>query len=203
MLLVCIYAYWGCVKRIYYILSTLFPGNVLSYWRRHTLNSSTYRAFLGPQTLTSKGGSLRFLYAVKRTNCLKRLIGFLGLNLLSIMAIIQCPSCGNGVSDQAEFCPKCGAKISQGTSAPINQTNNQGSIPPANTVGKSKTAAGILALFLGGLGVHRFYLRQPLIGLIFLLACWTYIPAIIGFIEGIMLLTQSEEGFRVKPKLLF
>ena len=30
------------------------------------------------------------------------------LNLFLIMAIVQCPNCGNGISDQASTCPKCG-----------------------------------------------------------------------------------------------
>lgn len=115
------------------------------------------------------------------------------------MAIINCPTCGHGVSDQAEFCPKCGAKLRN-----LSQvSNNQGSFPPANPTGKSKTTAGILAILLGGLGVHRFYLGQPIIGLICILACWTYIPALLGLIDGIMLLTQSEEDFQIKPKMLF
>lgn len=115
------------------------------------------------------------------------------------MAIISCPACGNGVSDQAEFCPKCGAKLRNPNQVP----NNQNPFTPANPNGKSRTTAGILAILLGGLGLHRFYLGQTLVGVIFILTCWTYIPAIIGLIDGIMLLTQSDEEFYRKPKMLF
>ncbi|MER1999445.1 MAG: hypothetical protein ABS882_06690, partial [Lysinibacillus sp.] len=38
-------------------------------------------------------------------------------------------------------------------------------------------------------------------GILYLLFCWTYIPAIIGFIEGIIYLTQSEHNFQVKNKV--
>ncbi len=60
---------------------------------------------------------------------------------------------------------------------------------------KSKTTAALLAFFLGGLGVHRFYLGQPLLGIIYLLLCWTLIPAIIGLIDFIVLVTYSDEKF--------
>ena len=43
----------------------------------------------------------------------------------------------------------------------------------------------ILALLLGGLGVHKIYERMPLKALFYLMFCWTYIPVIIGFFEAI------------------
>lgn len=53
-----------------------------------------------------------------------------------------------------------------------------------NNVRKNPTTAVLLALFLGGLGAHKFYLNQAGIGIVYLLFCWTYIPAIIAFIEA-------------------
>ncbi len=63
---------------------------------------------------------------------------------------------------------------------------------------KSKTTAALLAFFLGGFGVHRFYLGQPILGIIYLLFCWTFIPVIIGLIDFIILLTYSNEKFHKK-----
>ena len=60
---------------------------------------------------------------------------------------------------------------------------------------KSKVTAGILALCLGGLGVHKFYLGMIGQGILYLLFFWTYIPAIIAFIEAIHYLTMTEEAF--------
>jgi TM2 domain-containing membrane protein YozV len=60
---------------------------------------------------------------------------------------------------------------------------------------KSRAAAALLAIFLGGLGAHKFYLGKPLMGILYLLFCWTMIPAIIGLIEGIIYLTKSDEEF--------
>jgi len=53
-----------------------------------------------------------------------------------------------------------------------------------NNVKKNPTTAVLLALFLGGLGIHKFYLNNVGLGIVYLLFCWTYIPAIIAFIEA-------------------
>jgi uncharacterized membrane protein yozV len=63
---------------------------------------------------------------------------------------------------------------------------------------KSKVVAGILALLLGGLGIHKFYLGKIGMGILYLLFCWTGIPAIIGFIEGIIYLCSNDENFQLK-----
>ncbi|EMJ4649355.1 TM2 domain-containing protein [Serratia marcescens] len=63
---------------------------------------------------------------------------------------------------------------------------------------KDKLAAALLAIFLGGLGIHKFYLGMKWWGLFYLLFCWTGIPAVVGFIEGIIYLFQSEEKFNQK-----
>ena len=41
----------------------------------------------------------------------------------------------------------------------------------------------LLALFLGGFGIHHFYLRRTGLGILYLCFCWTPIPWILGFIE--------------------
>ncbi len=63
---------------------------------------------------------------------------------------------------------------------------------------KNKTTAAILAFFLGGLGVHRFYLGQAGLGLIYLIFCWTLIPSLIAFIDFIVFLTMDENIFNEK-----
>ena len=63
---------------------------------------------------------------------------------------------------------------------------------------KNKTTAGILAILLGWIGIHKFYLGKGGAGVFYLLFCWTLIPAIIGFFEGIMLLVMSDADFDAK-----
>lgn len=53
----------------------------------------------------------------------------------------------------------------------------------------------VLAIFLGGLGVHRFYTKSYASGVFFLILCWTFIPAIIGVIEGIISICNTDEQF--------
>jgi TM2 domain-containing membrane protein YozV/ribosomal protein L40E len=93
-----------------------------------------------------------------------------------------CFECGALIRAKAEICPKCGVR--------------QPAVALSNA--RSKLAAALFALFLGGLGIHKFYLGQIGWGIVYLLFCWTLIPAIIGFIEGIVLLTMSESDFATK-----
>lgn len=60
---------------------------------------------------------------------------------------------------------------------------------------KSRSTAILLAFFLGGLGVHKFYLRRPGQGIAYVLFVWTFIPAIIAFCEFIYYLTLSSRQF--------
>ncbi|HVC48534.1 MAG TPA: NINE protein [Terracidiphilus sp.] len=41
----------------------------------------------------------------------------------------------------------------------------------------------LLALFLGGIGLHHFYLRRTGLGILYLCFFWTPIPWVLGFIE--------------------
>ena len=63
---------------------------------------------------------------------------------------------------------------------------------------KSRVVAIILAFFLGGLGIHKFYLGRIGWGIIYLIFCWTFIPSLIAFIEFIIYLCTSDEDFAKK-----
>ena len=63
---------------------------------------------------------------------------------------------------------------------------------------KNKLTAALLAFFLGGIGVHKFYLGQTGKGILYLLFCWTGIPAFIAFIEFIIYLTMDDKAFAEK-----
>jgi TM2 domain-containing membrane protein YozV len=80
----------------------------------------------------------------------------------------------------------------------INNINNINNMNPVYISTKSKTAAGILAILLGGLGIHKFYLGRVGWGIVYILFCWTYIPSIIAIIEGVVYLTSSEQSFNMK-----
>ncbi len=63
---------------------------------------------------------------------------------------------------------------------------------------KSKVAAAVLAILFGGIGVHKFYLGRTGAGVLYLLFCWTFIPAVVGFVEGIIYLFMSDDEFNQK-----
>ncbi|AOW08897.1 TM2 domain-containing protein [Flavobacterium gilvum] len=71
--------------------------------------------------------------------------------------------------------------------------NNPQPIPQEN----KKILAGVLAIVLGGLGVHKFilgYKQEGIIQLIIgIITCG--MGGIIGFVEGIIYLTKSDEEF--------
>lgn len=88
-----------------------------------------------------------------------------------------CPNCGSELEPNAQFCVKCGASV-----APVAEVN------PLNQ--KSKIAAGLLGIFLGGFGIHNFYLGYTgkAVGQLVLTICSCGIGGIWGFIEGILIL---------------
>lgn len=104
-----------------------------------------------------------------------------------------CSSCGEIINKEAEICPKCGVRQHL-------PTHSQSQARSTTKVPKSKVAAGILALFLGGIGIHKFYLGNVGMGIVYLLFAWTFIPAIVAFFEGIIYLTYSgtDEEFTTR-----
>ena len=60
----------------------------------------------------------------------------------------------------------------------------------------NRVLAGVLGIVLGGLGVHRFVLGDPVGGIVrILLSFLCGLGAVIGLIEGIIYLTKSDEEF--------
>ena len=91
-----------------------------------------------------------------------------------------CFSCGRPIHPQAEICPGCG----------VRQRPAVGQ--------KSRIAAALLAFFLGGFGAHKFYLGRIVWGFLYLLFFWTFIPALVSFVEFIVYLCMSDESFAAK-----
>ena len=87
-----------------------------------------------------------------------------------------CQNCGQPLAPGAAVCTQCGFAVHQ---APVYDPAMQ----------KSKLAAGLLGIFLGGLGIHNFYLGYTgkAIAQIFLSLCFGA-GAIWGFVEGILIL---------------
>src|SRR5688572_13869226 len=60
---------------------------------------------------------------------------------------------------------------------------------------KDKNVAAILALFLGGLGVHKFYLGRIGAGVLYLVFSLTFIPWILGLIDFFVLALMDHDEF--------
>lgn len=64
---------------------------------------------------------------------------------------------------------------------------------PTNKKVVNKVAYVLLALFIGGFGIHNFYAGKTGQGVLFLLFSWTTIPAIIAFIQAIIAICQPSD----------
>jgi TM2 domain-containing membrane protein YozV len=77
-------------------------------------------------------------------------------------------------------------------------------LPPEGRVvakqeqGVNKVALVLLTFFLGGIGVHKFYLGKYIQGVIYFLFSWTLIPSIAAFIEFIIYACTSDERLQEK-----
>ena len=100
-----------------------------------------------------------------------------------------CPQCGAKLTIDAKFCPSCGYNLDPEVVILQPSTN------------KSRLVAGLLAIFLGSLGIHNFYLGYTNKALVQL--CVTIIGGpftcglapvamgIWGLVEGVMILSNS------------
>ena len=100
-----------------------------------------------------------------------------------------CENCGNEIKEGADICIKCGKIINKDMTSNVNTDPNA----------KSRIAAGLLAFFLGSLGVHNFYLGyvgKAVAQLLLTVVGWVVIvgPIVSGIwalVEAIMILTGS------------
>jgi TM2 domain-containing membrane protein YozV len=117
---------------------------------------------------------------------------------------MPCKTCGFGGAQIGMPCPKCGTVEQPSVAVPgggqtiiVQQGPGAAAMPQ-----KSRLAAGLLGIFFGGLGVHRFYLGYTGIGALMLILQvigWLTMCLFIGFflsipvgiwgtIEGILIL---------------
>ncbi len=106
--------------------------------------------------------------------------------------MVYCSVCGAQISPQAVACPQCGHP---------NAVN-----PSAGGAGlggdvKSRVTAALLAIFLGHFGAHKFYLGQSGTGILYACFFWSGIPGILGLIEGLIYLSQTDAVFSAKQRV--
>jgi TM2 domain-containing membrane protein YozV len=84
-----------------------------------------------------------------------------------------CSNCGNKMEDGSVFCGNCGTKV--GVASEVSPQTASPVQPTVNGGGKSKVAAGLLAILLG-CGIHNLYLGYTTKGIIQL------VLAIVGWV---------------------
>ena len=105
----------------------------------------------------------------------------------------HCFACGSQIDMRAEVCPKCGVRQPGLVGGNADPTLRQAA--------GTKIAAGICAILLGSLGVHKFILGMTTPGVIMLLVTLltcglgATVTTIIGIVEGIIYLTKSDQEF--------
>ncbi len=127
----------------------------------------------------------------------------------------QCPSCGRQfTTEQASVnvkCPYCGTEFSpaynQGYQQGFQQGYNSasgGTVFDCGPSGRSRGVAALLAIFLGALGIHYFYLGKNTAGIVFLLisifSCGILaaVTSVLALVQGIIMLTLTQEQFEQK-----
>lgn len=99
-----------------------------------------------------------------------------------------CQYCGAEIKENQSFCSNCGAAIGN------NQSTSTVSNQQINPAAKSKLAAALLAFFLGGFGIHNFYLGYNSRGVAqLLLSIFTcgIVGSIWGLVECILIFTGN------------
>jgi hypothetical protein len=101
-----------------------------------------------------------------------------------------CQNCGKEISDQAAFCPNCGHPARPKVTSPGFRADKP--VSP-----HSRLAALLLCLFIGALGVHRFYVGKVGTGVAMIftlggLGIWVLIDLIMIIVGGF---TDSEGRF--------
>jgi TM2 domain/zinc-ribbon domain len=93
-----------------------------------------------------------------------------------------CPNCGRELSDQALTCPNCGHPMASAASPSGQAPQTIRNISP-----KSRLAVVLLSIFLGWLGIHRFYVGKVGTGILWLFTAGLFgIGNLIDFVMALV-----------------
>lgn len=107
--------------------------------------------------------------------------------------LAQCEYCKAMIDAELTECPQCHVQVFKSHRSGYQASNQQQDYRPRRY--KSRGTAAALSIFLGGIGIHYFYLEKPGKGLACILFSWTFIPAILGLLTGISIISMTDEKF--------
>lgn len=83
----------------------------------------------------------------------------------------------------------------KGVNISINNSNNSTASSSSYPTGKviNKLVYILLILFLGGIGAHKFYAGKYGMGILYLLFCWTGIPALCALVDLIIVCFKRSD----------
>ena len=120
---------------------------------------------------------------------------------MSSQTLKYCPTCGAQIAANSQMCPKCGAIQPTYLGEATRSVGKLQVDPAIRDAASKKITAGICGIMLGSFGIHKFVLGLNTAGIIMALAtiltCGAggIIMGTIGFIEGIIYLTKSDDDF--------
>ena len=108
----------------------------------------------------------------------------------------DCLTCGTPIKDQwaaRGYCADC--EGTEATGYLVRPSPGTRQFPVHSWPKKSRSVSVGLALVLGGIGAHKFYLDKPGMGVLYMLFFWTGIPSIIGIFEAVKYIRMDEDEF--------
>lgn len=123
-----------------------------------------------------------------------------------------CQKCGAKLENGATFCKSCGKRLEENYTTNYSVDNAGIAWSLGNDkVLTNKVVYGVLAILLGGLGIHKFYAGKTNMGIIYLLISLFVVPSTIflslgllfpicfviptiALVEGICALAAKDDG---------
>ena len=106
---------------------------------------------------------------------------------------MACTACGFAAGTGANYCANCGAELNEGAEVctacgvAVKKAEDKSKLG-----GQDKLVMGLIAIFIGGLGIHNFMMgetKKGILKIVLSVACG--IGAILGLIDGIRILMDK------------
>jgi TM2 domain-containing membrane protein YozV/ribosomal protein L40E len=99
-----------------------------------------------------------------------------------------CPQCGAILRINAEMCTRCG----------VLQPRAKACVLPSGRSERNRIVAALMAIFLGTVGAHKFYIGDSTAGrryIVLSLMSLGIVPGILGILDGIHYITMTDQAF--------